>query len=462
VTREPDNETYRVIVFARDGGEIFLRRSKAGLHFPEVSILQCRRVAENVGAEMKKHWGVEIVCLFELPSPLGSTRARYMVAKHWRTSGNAVPIAQWIPLRDVSEVSFAEPDDHSIMRESFARCSVSFSDTDIGPFTRLNWFEELCQWVEGAIMPMELHLTGNFLQLSACPTFSLIRFETNGSAVWFKAVGAPNRDEFAITLKLAELLPNFLPTVVRARKDWNGWLAIEANGRELSATTDMGLWEIAAESLARLQIESLRMVNEVRASGARTLSTVGLSAVVRPFFDAMAQLMEQQTKMPPPILSKQEIRLLQERILDYLARLQDLGIPDALGHLDLNPGNIIVSFPCCTFLDWAEAYVGYPFFTFQYLLEHFRRTFGADSVTESRLIKAYAQRWEGVLASKVINEGLLFSPPLAILAYAAGNDTWSDQQRLKDHALAGYMRGLTRRMLREANLLSNRGLPCMS
>jgi len=61
---------------------------------------------------------------------------------------------------------------------------------------------------------MGVRLTGKFRQLNASPTFSLIRLETNGVALWFKATGKPNEHELAIALSLARLFPRYVPRVL--------------------------------------------------------------------------------------------------------------------------------------------------------------------------------------------------------------------------------------------------------
>jgi hypothetical protein len=206
------------------------------------------------------------------------------------------------------------------------------------------------------IRPLGLRLNGSFRQFNASPSFSLIRFETSGPAIWFKAAGEPNRHEFGITLKLVELFPNFLPKIIATRADWNGWLCFEAEGSDLGETREISLWETTAAILARLQIESVSKVSDITVSGARDLSTARLLGLVHPFFNVMAQLMRSQTKVPPAILSQEELHRLEAGIQRCLALLRDLEIPDALGHLDLTPGNIITSPRGCAFLDWAEAY----------------------------------------------------------------------------------------------------------
>jgi len=169
--------------------------------------------------------------------------------------------------------------------------------------------------------------------------------------------------------------------------------------------------------------------------------------------------MGSQTKVPPPVLLEQELFELEERVEDCLMRLLNLNIPDALGHFDVNPGNVVVSREC-TFLDWAEAYVGNPFFTFQYLLEHFRRTFPTDSAVEYRVARSYSTKWQDVLPLNVIDEGMQLAPLAAVVAFALGCIPWRDPERLNDPFFAGYVRALARRMYRESAQLICRSSLC--
>ena len=114
------------------------------------------------------------------------------------------------------------------------------------------------------------------------------------------------------------------------------------------------------------------------------------------------------------------------------------------------------------FLDWAEAYAGNPLFSFQYLLEHFRRMAGVDATAESGLTSAYTEEWLSLVSRENVASALAFAPMLAVFAYAAVNDTWSDEARLRDPSLAGYLRSLTRRMHREANRLRDRSALCIN
>jgi hypothetical protein len=116
----------------------------------------------------------------------------------------------------------------------------------------------------------------------------------------------------------------------------------------------------------------------------------------------------------------------------------------------------------CVFLDWAEAYVGHPFYSFQYLLQHFRRLRAEDPLAEQALTTAYLAPWTGIVSTESLAESMALAPLVAAFAYGAGPDAWNRPERLRDPKLAGYMRSLARRMNREANQLSERSTPCLS
>jgi aminoglycoside phosphotransferase (APT) family kinase protein len=175
----------------------------------------------------------------------------------------------------------------------------------------------------------------------------------------------------------------------------------------------------------------------------------------------VATLMDQQSKIPPTVLTRAELARMGQVVRDSLDRLQEVGMPDTLGHLDLNPGNIIASPRKCVFLDWAEACVGHPLFSLQYLIEHLRRTVGRNSAMEARAIEAYCAAWVRVVPRAAIAEALELAPLLAVFAYAAGTDMWRDPERLEQPAIAGYLRSLTRRMHREAGELERRRSVCV-
>jgi aminoglycoside phosphotransferase (APT) family kinase protein len=175
----------------------------------------------------------------------------------------------------------------------------------------------------------------------------------------------------------------------------------------------------------------------------------------------MTELMERQAKPTPLPLSRQEILSLGHDIRSSLEEIACSEVPNVLGHLDFNPGNILVSMDRCIFLDWAEACVGPPFFTFQYLLERRRLLCESDPSSEEVLVSSYRRAWQAWLSARDVAVNLRATPLLAVFAYAAAGLAWRAPNMARRPETAGYLRSLVRRMKREAGALCKRRLVCL-
>jgi hypothetical protein len=279
--------------------------------------------------------------------------------------------------------------------------------------------------------------------------------------VWFKAVGEPNLREFAISLTLSALFPGFVPGILATLPAWHGWLMTEFVGSTLDEVADACAWERAAQTLGELQIASLGMTDRLLDAGCRDLRITSLLPLVDPFLETMSQLMEQQRTTPPPVLDGGELRTLGSEIKEALSQLAELGIPDTLGHLDFNPGNILCSADRCVFVDWAEAYVGPPFLTLDYLRTHLGRTRREDAGSSADVVTAYETHWRTVLYPDVVAEAMKVVPVLAVFAYATATGEWRKPASFGESKAAGYLRSLTRRMHSEMRRLQDRRRPCI-
>lgn len=458
-------ETRPIVLLRGEIPAILLAFDGARHTLPEAEIPCNERVAEHLTAALAKTWGIDAVSLFSLApssSDSGLQQTRYEVME---SCCGLLPAMhgqrKWLAADGLLERDFHDPRDYEAVRDGIAQLVAGAGNRSRGAFGRLGWFTDLQQWVQEEIKTQGLHLSGRFRQLTASPTFSLIRFETDGSAVWFKAVGAPNGREYRLTLVLADSVPRFLPQLIATRPEWNGWLSLEAPGNLLSECCGLGWWEAAAAHLAELQIRLLDRSFHLLSHGARDLRTRALAQSVEPFFHTMGKIMERQTKTSPAALSRDELRCLAARVADSLTILDETELPASFGHLDLNPANIVCSPSSgCVFLDFAETFVGHPFLSYEYLREHFRRVFGPNHSQERRLTASYTLPWRTLASESDFRRVLELTPLLAVFAHAVGSDRWTDPRRLQEPLAAGYLRSLTRRMEREARELSHRSLSC--
>jgi len=319
-----------------------------------------------------------------------------------------------------------------------------------GPFARPGWLRELFRWTEEQVAPLGLRVTGGFHQWNASPTFSLVRLETNDGALWFKATGEPNSHEMPVSLLLARLFPNHLPRILGIHRPWNGWLSAEVTGSALDEISDCSTWERVAGELAELQITSIGKSRELLDGKCRNLRVAEIVELIDPFLSRMAEFMAVQEKTSPAPLAKSELASLGEGLKESCALLESLGLPDTLGHIDFNPGNILVSLDHCVFLDWAEGCVTNPVITFEYLRRHMERGGAKETAGDARLCAAYLRPWAAFLSPDDVRRALSVAPAIAVFVHAIAGDTWRTLDLVSNPTLAGYFRSLTRRMYRDA------------
>jgi hypothetical protein len=459
---QPEPATFRLIVVRRHGSEVLLRSDESGWTFPCVKALPSERLALQLTTELDRQFGFRAYCLFipTLNSNDNVRRWSYAVLESFAQNDRAPRGMCW-----VSRAALEYPDAHAIddtdaLMQSLAELDLCAGQAKAAPFGRSGWFRDLFTWTQDQLSPMGLRLNGRFRQLNASPTFSLIRLETNGPAVWFKATGNPNRHELPITLLLSRLFPANLPPLLGVNPSWNAWLSEEVSDKTLEQFPEIRIWERVAIELAELEIASIGRSSALLGGQCKDLRLPRLADLVAPFLARMAEFMAAQETQPPLPLTIRELDFVGERLEEAFAIHNDLRVPDTLGHIDLNPGNIPVSPSHCVFLDWAEACVTSPFVTFEYLAEHFRHTKIGGAGGCERLITAYRRPWRAFLSDGELARAMDASPLIAVFAFAVAGDVWRLADTSRRASAGGFLRSLTRRMHREAIQLTERSVRC--
>ncbi|MCI0719452.1 MAG: aminoglycoside phosphotransferase family protein, partial [Acidobacteria bacterium] len=439
-------DSYRLVVFNRGGTTVLLESCGSGYDLPLVSIPRFTRPAQEITTLVRGRWQIPSVLLFsnvleENADPVYSAVLEAQVRTFPPPEG-----MDWFPVHHAIS-HLLKGKSHSILEDNYLKSANGMAGQE--PFSRLGWLSHLQDWVRTVIRPLGTELN-DFQQLNGSETFSLIRFDTTHQPVWFKAVGKPNLHEFPITLALAELFPEYMPSLLDTQPTCHGWLMADAGGPSLDELEDCSAWKSAAAALGALQIESIGKTTGLLEAGCKDLRISKLLALVDPFLDVIADLMTRQTKIPPPILSREELSELSATLKNALQSLASLRIPDTLGHSDFNPGNIVVGRERCVFIDWAEAHVGHPLLTFEYFLAHLRKDYPQLVPFESDFRASYSHTWSLIASPEQVAESFLFSPLVAVYAYAVSSGVWRDPERLKVSGVQGYLRSLTRRMKQEA------------
>jgi hypothetical protein len=461
-----ERNTYRLIITRRRGSEILFSSNERSRSLPHVEILSGFRVAQQLTAKVRGEIGVRAYCLFVLdtpPSNRNSGPTVHAVMEVIQQDVHTPAGSCWLPfngelssLIDVREDSLALDETLRIVNSS----PCKKQDTD--PFSMPGWLEHLFEWIQIQLDSQGFRITGAIRQLNASSTFSLIRFETTGPAVWFKATGKPNLHERTISLSLARLFPEYVPEVLGVHPRWNGWLSKEALGTTLDGLAESGIWKRVAAELAALQIASVGKHAELLASGCKDRRLPRLIECVDPFLARMSEFMALQEKISPEPLTCSQLALIGDRLKEACVLLEELCMPATLGHIDFNPANVLVSSSGCCFLDWAEGCVTHPFITFEYLREHARRNSQHDTSIGEPLVRAYLRPWRSFFSPDVLAHSMAHSPLIAIFVSAIAGETWRSLDPVREPNIAAYFRSLTRRMYREATDTNERGERCLN
>jgi hypothetical protein len=438
------------------GTDVLLEQESVGAEFPVIYIPRFARPAEQITTQLRDTWGISTVLLFSTTAGADPERSRYAVLEASRGCERAPAVLQWLPVQKAC-CSLIDRVEADLLQSCVTRAAQPSFGVDPAPFSRLGWIHRLHDWVSNTVKPLGADLT-DIRQLNGSETFSLVRFATTQKPLWFKAVGHPNLHEFSITLTLFSLFPDYLPKILSSDPLLNGWVMESGGELTLGDTEDLGTWQTAVQRLAQLQVESLQHTSKILKTGCRDLRAETLIGLATPFFDVVGTLMAQQTANPPAPLTRNELAELAHTIECALRLSCEIPIANSLGHTDFNPGNILVDGYSCLFTDWAEAHVGHPFLTFEYLVAHIRRSCPSLAAHCDLLREAYCQVWQTMVPRSTITRSLQLSPLIAVYAYAASGQSWRSPDRVALPRVQASLRSLTRRMKKEADTLRQGGI----
>jgi hypothetical protein len=450
------SEQYLLVPFDRAGTHVLLRRESSHICLLALEIPRFTRLVEELTSRLLDQYGFTAIILWSQPN--GETDTFYAVLEVCEGERPVPSKLAWIALEDVA--SHVGEADARFIYASHKKTMHRPVGADPFPFSRLGWIYEIRDWVHG-IMGLSGITIEQCFHVSGGESTSLVRFEGFQPPLWLKAVGNCDVQEFANTQTLSRLLPKYLPRILAVDPLLNAWL-MESGGEPLRSYQEVHKWKVVAQRLAGMQVDSESLIPELLDAGLRDLRFDTLSGVLAEFFDVMADLMGQQTKPSPAPLSAQELCVIASTLEDAIGELSHLGIPDALGHHDFNPGNILIDGECCVFTDWSAGHVGCPLFTFEYLLAHFRKSLPPLAAHDEDLREAYARCWLPTIRTESIGRALWLSPLVAVYASAIASGSWKDPERLARPGAPGYLRSLARIMKREIETLNQRREPCLN
>jgi hypothetical protein len=377
------------VVVINSEKSILVRRNEHGLFYlPRIPFSRGERVAEQVTGYIRRQWKLETLCLFSSDAEGASDRWQVLAATE-----PCKPVTtdlNWMPAAGLPDQQ------HRVCVEEILQQLREYeSGARRGPFGRPGWLNDFRAWTDPILARHGVHWTGRVHQLSGSPESALLRLETEGPPVWFKAVSGSLKREYALTLCIAERCPECLPVLLGAHEGWTAWLMMEAPGQPLDESHKLSAWERAADTLAQIQLSHIDRTMNLLSAGALDWTLPVLLSRAMLFCERLPHLMalQPETARATP-LTTTECASLRVQLPGVIGELFGGPLPMTIVHGDLNPGNIFVAPNQCSILDWAETYVSHPFIGFELLAAHLRQVERETAHEwEPMIRRRYFARW---------------------------------------------------------------------
>ena len=376
----------RILLVHPDDAAILVYNRDGGFVLPKVRVSGrlCLDEPPAIIAAVRRQLGMEIIELFPLAEVVDEQAATVgaAVACEVRTGLVARAGATWIGADRIGVV--AAPD-RAPLSDAITRVSGEHRRRGRPPWFTRGWFADAQQWLCAAARDAGYEPVGPVEQFRIWGISSVLRVPTTGGMIYFKVSSDLPLfvNEALVTQCLGALFPGFVPVPLTIDAG-RGWLALADFGEEVG-------WEAPAD----VKIEVFRRFAQLQIASAAHLDRLLEAGCVDRRLDWLAD--QQRAWFTGPQarqrLSIEEFSQLQACSAELPALCTELascGVPDALLHGDIHPGNIARNERGYTFFDWTDAAIGQPF------LDMIAIASENDAHTADAMRAAYLAEWATV------------------------------------------------------------------
>jgi Phosphotransferase enzyme family len=352
-TGGPTHHHRLIVPHPRDAGLIAIERAR-GIALPSVDTVDHHTAdVGHINDAVLQHYCVNATVRCSLLH--GEPRDGVVERVHVLELHGSVEL-EWRPVKAL--VSELPVDDRRALDLWLARHGA----IDGPEWTASGWYAGACRWIERRTRDAGLGPPLRIRQLRAWESSCVLEVQCETATAYFKALPRSGDVEFAVTRWLSEVFPDIVPRII-ADDVSRRWLLMEGcAGVTLEDVTDMTTWARAARRYGQLQVACAARSDTLRALGCRVRD---LTALV-PAIASLAGDREALCVGEPAGVTELQLEQLRDSLPALERRcveLDGIGIPHALEHGDLWPGNVFVdlSSGACAIIDWEDAAIAHPF-----------------------------------------------------------------------------------------------------
>jgi hypothetical protein len=438
-----DTDEYRVVLVHPASHVVCALESEGAYRLLRVFIAQRKRRTRALQKTLRDVWGLAVIVLDFLPtSDSGSTCAIAEFLNCERPAGFKGVTPEQLANEELSE------QERDLLQTMLAEDAAT-------PFANVGWMDHAVAWLETAT-GAKVSSKAEVEQYNAGGGFTLLRFRMREErSYWLKATAAHNTHERTVTSLLSRLCRGHVPEVIAEQPAWNAWLMCD-DGDQIAELRSEGpdtlrILEGAVKSLAELQMRTMGSELDLLEAGAADHRTHVLRSNAEALFAYLGEAMAAQASTKVPRIAAWRLRDLQSLFEDVCSYVEDLELPDAVLHGDMNLGNILIAQERCVFIDWCEAYVGNPLVTFEHLLLlNPIDDVSLKTACDQHLRDTYRTAMSRLCHPRMIDAGFACMPLIATASAIFGRGNWLRTPLRTDSRRQAYVRGIARHMDRAA------------
>jgi len=227
------------------------------------------------------------------------------------------------------------------------------------------WRKQAINWIRSEANRNSIEIIGEIEQPHIYPWSTVMNVMANTGMLYFKATAPETIYEAALTQKLADWYPRYMPKLVSVDID-RGWMLMRNGGEKLRAsirpTKDISPWKQVIPLLSEVQIGVSNRISELLNLGIPDMRLKHLPKILN---DLLSDTDMLRLDQPDGLSSEdyQRAQSLQPRFTEVCAELTAIGIPETINHGDFHDGNVLVKNGDITLFDWGDGSLTHPFVT---------------------------------------------------------------------------------------------------
>jgi hypothetical protein len=417
-----------------------LQRSGDGWVLPsfEPEVKYGARVGQN-NAWVQERLGLECITLYlahleDRLKEAGRVDATYVLQNRqpgWSPSGDL----QWVGRQELANRELRVPGQRGMIEAWLDEVEARVLPPTRGTWNAPGWYDEATAWIGDQLQAHGIKMTAPPQQFKHWIITSALKVPTDQGDYYFKAVPAVFAQEPGITAALSDRYPEYVPAPLGMRSlPGEGWMLMPDFKGEVLEHISVEQMSEALRNLARMQIDSISRVEELRDAGCADRQLERLAQEVKSLLYDPAVL---EGLLPEEV---ERLQGLGSRFQQMCAQLASYGVPQTLLHGDFHGGNLLSRDGKVLIFDWTDGCIAHPFLDLITAMDNHYPRFGEDE--QARMRDAYLAPWVGYESPERLLEAARLAWPLGALhqalSYRGIMATPSDATRWELKGAAGY------------------------